>query len=280
MKRSIHFFKTIGTSLNPSSYGDLIERSNKSAFKYYFSLIYLAFIVSVLIFLPFIGQIPNKLDAALSHFDQLEVNLKTEMNSRLVIPFAGSPLITIDTRIDEAELTQGKVLVTDKNVYYRPRLWGKQNVVQEKISKYENLLQNKENTIWFLTSVIFLMMPTLVFLLYAAVAIKGILLLALELFVALVITRIARFYIGFNELLRIAIYSATPGVVLFLVLHPLYYYVAPEQWVRYVAKFVPLAVSLLYFIVAVKSNGVRETPKQRNQRKRKGKGAEYVELKG
>ncbi|MBI5398326.1 DUF1189 family protein, partial [Candidatus Woesearchaeota archaeon] len=221
-----------------------------------------------------------KLDTALSHFDRLEINLKTEMNSPLVIPLAGSPLVTIDTRVDEAELKEGQVLVTDDYVYYRQRRWGKDSVVPKKISTYENLLQNKESTIWFLTGILFLIMPTLVFLLYAVVAIKGLVLLAVELFTALVITRISRFYIGFNELLRIALYSATPGVLLFVVLYPVYYYIAPEQWVRYAAKLAPLAVSFLYFVAAVKGNGVRETPKQRHQRQRKGKGAEYVELKG
>jgi hypothetical protein len=280
MKKSIPFFKAIGESLMPSRYDDLVERSNKDAFKYYLSLIYLAFMVTVLIFLPLIGQIPTKLDAAFSHFDKLELKLNTKMNSALVLPDTGTPKITIDTRVDEAELTRGDMLITDEYIYYKDHRWGRDQVVREKVSTYEDLLGNREATIWFVTIVAFLMMPTIVFLIYAGIAIKILVFVMIALFLALIITRISRFYVEFNKMLKMALYTTTPGVILFVIIYPLYYYVSPEYWIRWAATLVPLLVSTIYYVIVIKNSGETESPRQRRIAKRvKKQRGGYVELK-
>ena len=83
VKESRYFFRTLWLALNPWRYEEAREKGTGKMFKYFFSFVFLAFVIAIVLMLPAIGTF---VDRQMSHFDNLEVRFNTSMNSAVVFP--------------------------------------------------------------------------------------------------------------------------------------------------------------------------------------------------
>jgi hypothetical protein len=255
MKESIPFFKTIWLALNPWRYDELGEKPTRSVFKYFFSFVFMAFVLAILFMLPAIaGLVTNQMD----HFDVLEVKFNTTMNSPVVFP-ENNPYITLDTRKEEGKLKEGKFLITDDYLYRKKMFTGK--VAREPLGPYKNLLANEGMVILLLL----LMMPSLLFLFYIGYAIKVLLVVLIAAVLGLVLGRIIKFELQFVDALKAGLLAATPMIIIDLIRLPFALNVYFAQYIAF----------LIFFIVGIIKVGEFEGA---SPRRRKGKKGRYVDL--
>ncbi len=256
VKKSLPFFKTIWLSLNPWRYDELHERGTGSAFKYFFSFVFLAFVLAIVLMLPAIASFATN---QISHFDTLEVKFNTSMNSPVVFP-ANNPYITIDTRKAEGTLKEGKFLITD-DYMYRKGIFGK--VQREALGPYKDLGSNQ----WIVVALLLLMTPSLLFLFYIAYAIKLLLVVILATILAWIVGRIAKFEISFSAGIKAGLLAATPMIIIDLIRLP---FALNLYYAQYVAF-------LIFFIVGVIKMGDFDIGGGKSRNRKKGKGG-YIDL--
>lgn len=234
VKKSLPFFRTIPLAVMPWRYDRLKEKSAVGCFKYFFSFIFLAFVIAVVLMLP---TIANFVDSQMSHFDTLAVSFDAKMNSAVMFP-KNNPIVTVDTSLKNTTIKEGRVLITDDYIYKKSLLG---RITQEPVGAYKNLLAN-ENMVIF---ILLLMLPSLLFLFYLAYAVKTLFIVLLAVLVGFVVTRLVRFDVSFKETLKIALLSSTPMVIIDLVLLPFNLNI-------YFAQY---AVFLLFFIIGIVRSG-------------------------
>lgn len=228
VKESVPFFRTIWLALNPWRYDELKDKNTRSVFKYFFSFVFMAFVLAVILMLPAIGTFAYK---QLSHFDVLEVKVNSSMNSPVVVP-ENRPYLTVDTRHSEGELKEGKYLITEDYMYKKKLLTGK--VVRKPLTPYKNILENQ----WMLVVLLLLMVPALLFLFYIAYAIFVLLVALITTITAFVIARIAKFELKFIDVLKAALLAATPLIIIDLIRMPLNLNLYYAQYIAFLVFFI------------------------------------------
>ena len=255
VKENMPFFQTAWLALNPWRYDEAGDRSMGNILKYFFSFVFIVFVLAILFMLPTIASFVSN---QMSHFDKLEVKFTTEMNSPVVFP-ENDPFITLDTREAEAELKEGRFLVTDENLYSKQYITGK--VTKTDLGEYKNLLNNEGIVILLML----LMLPSLLFLFYLAYTIKILIVVLLVSVVTFVIARVIRFDLGFLDTLKMSLLAATPMIIIDLIRLPFNLNVYYAQYVAF----------LVFLIVGVIKTGSFEGP---GGRKKHGKRQGYIDL--
>ncbi len=255
MKETLPFFRTIWLALNPWRYDEARETGTGKVFKYFFSFVFLAFVIAVLLMLPAIGSIVSE---QLDNFKTLTVSVDTEMEKPVVFP-EKRPYIIIDTREPEAMLKEGKILITGDNMYTKG-LTGK--VDKHPLGPYKDLLANEV----VLIIAILLMLPSLLFLFYIGYAIKLLLVALLAAVLGFIIGRIIKFELLFKDALKTGLLAATPMIIIDVIRMPFGLNV-------YGAEYIAFAI---FFIVGAIKIGDFEGGGRRRSRK-PGKGR-YIDL--
>ena len=253
VKESMPFFRTIGLALTPWRYDEVGERTTRNLLKYFFSFVFLAFIVAVLLMLPAIaGLVTNQM----SHFSVLEVSFNTSMKSPVVFP-ENRPFVTIDTRTSEGQLKEGRFLITDDYLYMKGIFGG---VQKESMKSYKNLTANEGMVIFLLV----MMMPSLMFMFYIGYAIWLMAIVLIAALLGFVIARVAKFDIPFLDAIKVGLLSATPMIIIDVIRLPLNLNVYFAQYIAF----------LVFFIVGIIKAGNFEGSRS-SKRSNKGK---YIDL--
>ncbi|MFC1742244.1 hypothetical protein ACFL3V_06945 [Nanoarchaeota archaeon] len=263
MKESVPFFRTIWLALNPWRYDEMSDRELGSISKYFFSFVFVAFVLAIVLMLPMIASFVNN---QMSHFDVLEVKFNTSMNSAVVFP-ENDPYVTIDTREAEGKLKEGKYLITDEYLYRKAFITGK--IKQEALGPYKDLAANEGMVV----ALLLLMAPSLLFLFYVSYTIKILLVVLLVSLISLVVTRVMKFEVDLVDTLKTGLLAATPMIIIDLVRLPFGVNVYFAQYIAF----------LIFFIVGIVKVGSFEgfrpksiKPKRRKIR-RSGKG-KYIDM--
>jgi hypothetical protein len=252
VKETVPFFKTVWLALNPWRYDEVKDKGTGKVFKYFFSFVFLAFVLAVLLMLPTIGSFAYN---QLSHFDVLEVKFNTSMNSPVVFP-EHRPYVTLDTRTSEGKLKEGKYLITEDYLYRKATFSSK--VHREPLRPYKNLLENE----WAVVLLLLLMLPSLLFLFYIGYAIKVLLVVLLATVLGFVIARIIKFEIMFKDLLKAGLLAATPMIIIDLIRMPFALNVYFAQYIAF----------LVFFIVGmIKAGDFEGSGRSRRKKKHKFK---------
>ncbi|MBW2963837.1 DUF1189 family protein [Candidatus Woesearchaeota archaeon] len=257
LKESLPFFKMIWLALNPWRYDELHERTTGNVMKYFFSFVFVVFVLAIVLMLPAIASFANN---QMSHFDTLEVKFNTSMNSPVVFP-ENNPYVTVDTRKSEGTLKEGKYLITDDYIYMKTIFGG---VRSEKLGGYKNLLAND----WMVLVILLLLMPSVLFLFYIGYVIKLLLVVLLAAILGLVITRIAKFDITFGGAVKTGLMATTPMIIIDLIRLP---FALNLYYAQYIAF-------LIFFIVGIVKIGDFEGSRPHKHKSGKRKGGGYIDL--
>ncbi|MBT7902842.1 DUF1189 family protein [Candidatus Woesearchaeota archaeon] len=215
MKQTIPFFKTIAKSFNPLEYDELSDTSNKETTKYFFSYLFLGFVLLVLLLIPTFVSLTGQLESEFSKFDKLSLNIEHQMNEEANIEIAGRHLFRIDTRAKELNLTSETFLITSSYLYKENYKFPFSNEVKQiKLGEYKNLVDNKSFVSQLLTIISVLLMPSLLILGYGYLVIKYALIIIIASGLALILSRVLKFDITYLEILKICVFSTTPLILL------------------------------------------------------------------
>lgn len=211
-----NFFKTIGLSFNPVAYDKLSERLLSNTFKYFLSVLLFGFILAFLLGLPTIAGTANYLNEQFGKFEKLDVNLDYEMKEPVVIT-ENYPLITIDTTKEVKEFKKG-VLITEDKVYYAILPFTSPKSFD--IKKAYDLVASSGRASNYIYVLLLLMLPTLLVMAYLYFLIKFLLVVIAGFVLAFLITRLIRYGITARELIVVALYAATPMILVRMITLP------------------------------------------------------------
>lgn len=235
------FFQTMLESLNPSAYEKLGQKKLTSSINYFVSMVGFFFIVMCLLFLPLAVKLPDRIQDELGKFNTLDISINQSMNAPIMIP-EGDPTVTIDTTVAHKDLPEGNILFTKGGIIYRFLPFTKPQM----IVKTDDLLNKKDQLSKILSVMIIAMMPSILVAAFLFSLLKYLLFIILAVLIGFVIARIARFGVTFAEMVKVAMFAATPMIAIAMITKP---FVPFAYYIEYI-------VFLIYLILgAIKVGG-------------------------
>src|SRR3989338_899693 len=179
------FFDTLFKSLNPDAYSKLSSRDFNDSFKYFFSVLFLAFIFMILLALPMISKMPQNISNSLNDFYQFELDLKLDTKTPVLFP-ENDPKVIFDTTGKYAEVndTNAKILVTQNFIskkeglcfWAEPFCFMKNSHSNYQIDEYTDVIQNRDLYGKIFTLLFIAALPVFLIVFYFVFVIKYLLL--------------------------------------------------------------------------------------------------------
>ncbi|MFQ5474230.1 MAG: DUF1189 family protein [Candidatus Nanoarchaeia archaeon] len=281
MDQNKNFFKTLLKALNPSAYDELSERRASEAVKYFFSYIFLAFMIIILINIPFMLGAPAYINKQLGKFDRLELTVDAEMNKPVSVTDR-TPKLLIDTRYQEynfSNFPEEKYIITDSYFYAKKPFsaFSKRPLEKQyeafKMGTFKDVLKNSQWYSKLLIWMLILMMPSLLVIGYIYIALKYLLIILAAAFVGMILSRIFRFSITFPRLLKVGLYAITLPILLELIGMMFDFNQYYLHYLLFIAAFI---------LGAIRAGDLEEIHPRRHRPKvggKKRKMKDYVEIK-
>jgi len=211
------FFLLMGKSLSPNTYKDLASGSMKQAIIYFLGVLSLAFIITMLLYVPVLADLSLNLDKGLSKLTKLNISINIETSEPIYFNNIG---LAIDTTGKLSNISNEKVLVTNKYIFTKPLkcmlfsplcLLSKEKMNTLSLEP-KNLMDYKKDMISMANTLIILLIPAIVVSLYLMYMVKYILIILLASILAFLITRIRLYEVKLSKTIKLAAYTVTPMI--------------------------------------------------------------------
>ncbi|MCP3684145.1 MAG: DUF1189 domain-containing protein [bacterium] len=212
-KTGAKFISTFLHSLYPLKYKQLSNRGIKDAFAYFFIMLFVFSIIALLISLPALFTLGSHLNAQLSKFETLSIDVDIETKEPVVFDRLG---VVVDST-GQTEYEGNKILITKEELIgkpvlcllYKPMCLISGEEIRAPTSQWENVLENQDSSTRLVQSLMIVALPALFVVLYCFFALKYLILMLLFSIIGFVITRILLFETHFVRIFKIALYSTT-----------------------------------------------------------------------
>ncbi|HII71982.1 TPA: DUF1189 family protein [Candidatus Woesearchaeota archaeon] len=242
------FFSNLGMAFNPFKYERVHETHGWSIFRYFLLLVLFGFLICTVLFIPVLyGDVSSQI----GNFKELKINITQSMKSPVYLPSA-NPRWVIDTREKHVNPAGENLLMTEDDFYVKKPFF----LGTEKFDSgdFKDLMENQG----MLITLILLMLPSVMLMFYLYYLLKTLVVLFLVSVLALVITRIAKFDISFNDMMKVALWAVTPMVIVDFVRFPFGLFLFYGQYVLF----------LLFFVIGIVRAGDFETDEGRHVSKK------------
>ncbi|HLD43299.1 MAG TPA: DUF1189 family protein [Candidatus Nanoarchaeia archaeon] len=242
----IHFFKTIIETLSPHHYKIIASRKKRYVIAYFYSLIFFSLFLSLLIAAPAYTQSASRVDEALSKFSVLNLTVKMETTSPILIP-SGNPYITIDT--------EGKVNRTSEFVFADADGFAVHSFFATKNYKWSSFgdLLEKREFLKDILSVGFLAsLPVLLFVLFIGYSIKYTMVWAVSILLGYFLAKLMRLHVKFTRVIRVTGFASTWIILPELLIMPYFFqkYLFPLSIFGFRIYVLPYLFFWIYTITA------------------------------
>lgn len=224
------FFDTLFKSLNPDAYSKLSIREFSEAFKYFFSVLFLAFVFMIILALPMISKMPQDISNSLNEFYQFEFDFKVDTKTPVAFP-ENNPKIIIDTtgKYTEVNNTKAKILITQSIVSKKEGLcfWAEPLCFRDshsdyQINDYTDAIQNRDLYGKVFTLVFIAALPVFLIVFYFVFVIKYLLLALAASIIIFSLLLLLKHHTMYPVAFKIALYSTTILAVLEIALAPVF----------------------------------------------------------
>jgi hypothetical protein len=248
MAKFSDFLWTILKSLNPDSLKDLSERITKDSLKYIFSLIAISLLLMVIVAIPKLIFLPAYINNQFGKFNNLSINMTTDMKEPVTI-VQSNPQLIIDTTGNITKLGKANLLITKHMVMYRSLF----KVKAFNISGFENILENKKGAADLIIFLAVLVFPMLLVMLYIVYSLKYLIIIIITVLLSFVVLKLIKHKIKFVHLFNLIIYASTSMILLELLTLPyLYNYLLPiPLFFGVTLPLIPLALFIVYFMIGI-----------------------------
>ncbi len=230
-------------SFYPGAYKSLTRQSIRDVIRYFFMLPYIMIILMCILFVPKALLFPSNLNEELSKFDTLKIDVNAEMKEPVSI---GGIMIDLTGR-NATYKGQSIVITRDKLIH------------KSILKTYEkdfnsDLLKNKDDTIKTALIFIALIIFPLLILFYIISVIKYIAIIFIVWLIVYFAMRLWKSHLSIKTLMKAAVYSATPMVVLEIILIPFgitKYLVKIPLFLFLNLYAIPLIIFVAYFVINI-----------------------------
>ena len=205
MQKTKNFLKTVLMTLNPYNLERLSERVKRHATGYFFSIVFLGFIIMALIFLPQVGFFKSSMQKDIDNFKHLNIDIDYE-TSEPVRLLRG---IVVDSG-ENVSGTKAKMLINKEMVYYG-KFFKTKSI---NMSEYKDVKEGKEGISKIFSTILILILPMLAVLLYIYFAIKFLIVIFVLGGIVYLIARGVKYELSYRETMTIAAYATTLMVLI------------------------------------------------------------------
>jgi hypothetical protein len=202
------FWKNLGQGFLWSKWRELSGRGFGNGLGFLSRVLVLAFVLILLLAIPKFARMPGEISGQLAKFDTLQFSANLTMSSPIKFP-GSDPVAILDTSGAYTEITNERLLINRDKIQYKPFF----KVREVKTEELKDLKNNREKVRMFLATLVFFILPAVLFWAFIAVWLKYvvmILLLSVILFVLLDLTHWRRTW---KELFVICCYVSTLPVL-------------------------------------------------------------------
>lgn len=215
----------------PHKYSRHVEKQMKQVFELYFSVLFIAIILSFLIFIPVLKLQTQGITHLIDNFDRLNITIDVETNNPVTL--VASPEVVVDTNATSRD--GSRLLISDDKIYYK-KLFRDES--KDRISSIDLLSHKDKLAEWFFL-IVLIVLP-------GYVLGMGLLSLIVTLVLVLVFSLIAKTLFKkreftFRDCFIAAVHASIPGLFLFLILLPFHNY----WWVVILLFFLIYTLALL-----------------------------------
>lgn len=237
------------SSFNPTKYHTLMDVKKRRAITYFLQMTALVFVVTIILMIPNLFAVPEIVSDEFSKFNRLQIDLDYEQTAPINLP-QNNPILTIDTTPTREKEFSGFMLITDQSFYYRltPFTKGTRIALEDEASA------GISNVI---VSLLILSLPTMIVLTYIYSVIKYLIIIGVLALIGFVLARVIRFGITIQQTFKVALFAATPMVVLALLTKPFIPSLGYLEYVVYIIFFVLGCIKIGEFEEVVKSSEKR-----------------------
>lgn len=243
-KLPLEFFYTFIKVFNPNAYEELSKRTMKNVFSYFFSILFLSYVLMILIALPVVINIESQIQTEFSKFDEFLVDLNVTMSEPIYIPQLG---LRIDT-INEKELTDENILITEKTFQSKPAIcmikpmcWFREDVNKIILDDYDNLVDKNDEVVSWLAWFVLFLLPWIIISMFFVLLVKYLLIALLITGAGFLFSKMINRKMKLKNIFKIALYSMTACVVLNTINLPL----------GLNLLYLPLVITLFYFVIGL-----------------------------
>lgn len=247
LKRALplEFLLTIVSVFNPNSYEDLSNRTMKNVFSYFFSILFVSYIIMVIVAIPIFVSFESQLNKELSKFDEFIVDVNISMSEPIYLK---QIKLGVDATGDK-NLTYENILITKNYIqsqpfycYFKPLcLFGSTKVNKIALDDYKDVVSKQGEYAAWLSLVALFVFPWILMNLFLGLFLKYLIIALFFAGFGLALVRIINRRIKLKRIFKIAIYASTPMIVVNTINIP----------IGFPLLFIPFTVSFFYFIVGL-----------------------------
>ena len=244
-------FKIIPKALNPRYYTDLGDEEPVNAFKYFLVLMALAFLFAAILAAPKIYLMKEGVEKGFLEIKEMKFSGTFKTTGPIMIP-RNNPAVTFDTTGNKTRDTE-ILLVTDKKVYYN--LFGREE--EQEIHDYD-ITQNRDEAGEMMKIIMIALIPGVVLFYYLMYLIKYLAIMTLNVAISFGIAKLFKNSIEFKQAVSLAIYTATPMVLIEILSIPFFikkYLLSYSPFVGMNFSIIAITFYLTLYVTAIRVNG-------------------------
>ena len=243
-KLPLEFLYTFIKVFNPNAYEELSKRTMKNVFSYFFSILFLSYVIMILIALPVMINIESQISSEFSKFDRFDVDINVSMSEPIYVSQLG---LRIDTT-EEVELTNEQIVITEETLQTRPAIcmikpicWFRDDVNKIILDDYDDLVEKNDDVVSWIAWLILFLLPWIIITMFFVLLVKYIVIALILTGAGWLFARIINRKMKISAMFKVAMYAMTTCVVLDTIRLPL----------GLSLIYLPFVVSLFFFVIGL-----------------------------
>ncbi len=237
MKKVLGFYRTFFQTLNPRSYEGFSESTVRNTFNYFFSLIFNALLLMLVLMIPAVVHMPSNLATRFNNIDTFTFNIDFKTNAPLTFP-EQHPLLIINYA-NSTPNEKANIILNNNILYYG---FGFKQYEKD-FSSYKDAKAKSSEISTIATVLLLLIAPTLLLIAYFYMLIKFFIIAIAASVIGMILAMLIGYRVRYKNIFNTAIYGISATIFIGIIFFAL-------DFSFYGIQYLPL---LIYMIIGIKT---------------------------
>ncbi len=209
-----YYFKKITGSFILSKYKKISSGSMMDAIKYFFFVFIMGLVLMCVFSIPFLFRMPSQIGNKMDSFENFNIDLNITTKEPLTL--TKQPLVIIDKNRENLS-TEFGLFTNEKFIYKKYLFFGKTEIK----GKHDyNIAEDKEKLIKMGSVLFIILIPSVLLVISLFFLTKFMFFIFLFSAIAFFIIHLLKYKLSLKKIIKIAMYSSTPTILLDFMLFP------------------------------------------------------------
>lgn len=210
------FVKEVEYSFNPFRYTKLIENSSYKGFKFLIKILILGFILSMILYIPSLVDVPDFIDRQLKKVDEVQISGSFTLSDPIILP-EDNPLLIVDTSNSYNDVGNALFLFTNEGVSFNQ--FGE--IIQVDYSELKEFYKVTDKLAKMFFFIVLLTLPTFALMVYLTFLIKYFVIAFISSALFYLLLDLTFLQVSFRRIFTVSLYSTIILVLLEQILIPI-----------------------------------------------------------